>query len=256
MAPYTNKESVAKLNLYHKAFKNLDEVTFSRWRNGKIIPSNKKIALIILFFNDNYIEFIKKISLKPTTKKLDKLIKNKEIYLSNPYLSFTSNLQSFEFNHIDELPNFLPTQAKKNMLTAITSIYNSIKKIVLIRGEQSYSCSFIVKIESPIYWDELKIELSHKYYIINPPSFHTNMNHHTDTIYLQMIYLCEHLNYYIKNAYAIFSVRTKVFDDYYHTLGYSYLKQITINNRKYYIYEGRVIDILTSDRVIDILRSY
>ncbi|EPT9249305.1 hypothetical protein ACVTNF_001468 [Photobacterium damselae] len=128
MMPYTNKEIVAKLNLHHKAFKNLDEVTFSRWSNGKIIPSNKKIALIILFFNDNYIEYIKKILLKPTTKTLDKLVKKKEIYLSNPYFSFPSDLQSFEFNYIDELPDFFPTQAKTNMLTAITSIYNSIKK--------------------------------------------------------------------------------------------------------------------------------
>lgn len=254
--PYTNKEIITKLNLYHEAFTNLDEVTFSRWRNGRIIPSNKKVALIILFFDDNYVEFIKKISLKPTTKTIEKLIKKKAIYLSNPYFSFLSDLQAFEFNDINELPNFLPTQAKKNMLFAATSINNFIKKIVLIRGEQSYSYSFVLKIESPIHWDELKIKLLHKYYIITPPTFYTNMNHHTDTIYLQIIYLFEYLKQYITSAYAIFATRIKEFDDYYHSLGYNYLKQVTINNKQYYIYEGKVIDVLTSDRIIDILRSY
>ncbi|MHA6615313.1 hypothetical protein ACVA6E_19660 [Photobacterium damselae] len=247
---------VTKLNLYHEAFTNLDEVTFSRWRNGKIIPSNKKIALIIVYFGDNYIESIKKIVLKSISKKTDKLIEKKMKALSNPYFSFSSNLQCFEFNNINQLPDFLPQQAKQIMIKSAQDIEKNIKKVILIKGEQSYSYSFLLVLNNPVYWSALDLELTHKHYIISPPTFYTNMNHHTDTIYLQMTYLCEYLSHFITSSYAIFAVRTKEFDDYYHTLGYRYLKQVQINKKMYYIYEGKVIDLLTSDRIIDILRSY
>lgn len=55
----SRSECIAKLNLYHKEFENLDTVTLSRWITGKTTPSLYKQLLICHYFNKNLFEFIK-----------------------------------------------------------------------------------------------------------------------------------------------------------------------------------------------------
>ncbi len=52
-------ECIAKINLYHEEFRNLDSVTFSRWINGKTIPSLYKQVLLCDFFEYDLMEFIR-----------------------------------------------------------------------------------------------------------------------------------------------------------------------------------------------------
>ncbi|HIF9183896.1 TPA: hypothetical protein ACX6PV_000841 [Photobacterium damselae] len=66
-------ECIAKINLYHEEFRNLDSVTFSRWANGKTIPSLYKQVLLCNFFGYDLMEFIKNrhYSLSSKGKKIE-----------------------------------------------------------------------------------------------------------------------------------------------------------------------------------------
>ncbi|MHA6610565.1 hypothetical protein [Photobacterium damselae] len=64
----TQSKIVSQLNLFHEEFYNLDEITFSRWINGKTQPSRLRILLLLLFFKKNVYECLKKFDFK---KKLD-----------------------------------------------------------------------------------------------------------------------------------------------------------------------------------------
>ncbi|TGZ35237.1 hypothetical protein EQ875_01516 [Photobacterium damselae subsp. damselae] len=72
---YTRTELIAKLNLYHTEFKNLDSVTLSRWCTKKTTPTLRKQILLCLFFDRDLISFIKQgqyeinHSFKTTKKK-------------------------------------------------------------------------------------------------------------------------------------------------------------------------------------------
>ncbi|MCG3815971.1 hypothetical protein I3256_08465 [Photobacterium damselae] len=80
----TRKECIAKLNLYHDEFINLDSVTFSRWMNGRTIPSLLKQLLICDFFQYDIFVFIKKNYYSITNKgkilneKFNKIMKDEE----------------------------------------------------------------------------------------------------------------------------------------------------------------------------------
>ncbi|MHA6607615.1 hypothetical protein [Photobacterium damselae] len=51
-------EIIAKLNLYHEEFFNLDAITLSRWINKKTTPSMYKQLLIAKFFHDDILTFL------------------------------------------------------------------------------------------------------------------------------------------------------------------------------------------------------
>ncbi|HIF9312792.1 TPA: hypothetical protein ACX6Q1_001070 [Photobacterium damselae] len=59
---------IAKINLYHKEFINLDSVTFSRWVNGRTVPSLFKQILLCLFFKTDVMTFIKNKNYTITSK--------------------------------------------------------------------------------------------------------------------------------------------------------------------------------------------
>ncbi|HIF9340586.1 TPA: hypothetical protein ACX6RU_000633 [Photobacterium damselae] len=64
----TQSKIVSQLNLFHEEFYNLDEITFSRWINGKTQPSRLRVLLLLLFFKKDIYEYLKKFDFK---KKLD-----------------------------------------------------------------------------------------------------------------------------------------------------------------------------------------
>lgn len=74
------------------------------------------------------------------------------------------------------MPDFSPKQAKGNIIKKVKYERldtNKMRTITLI--------SLVINVL--IYWSVLDIELTHKYYIINYLTFHSNIDHHTDTIY-------------------------------------------------------------------------
>lgn len=54
----TNIDFLAKLNLYHQDFSELDAVTLSRWINGRSTPSLRRQLLICEFFKYDRLKFI------------------------------------------------------------------------------------------------------------------------------------------------------------------------------------------------------
>lgn len=58
ISKYSRKSLIAKLNLYHDEFENLDTVTLSRWVTGTTIPSLFKQVLICVFYNVDVYDFI------------------------------------------------------------------------------------------------------------------------------------------------------------------------------------------------------
>ncbi len=85
----TQTKLVSQLNLFHKEFENLDDITFSRWVNGRTTPSRLKTFLLILFFTDNIDERF--LCLKKIFRgfKIDKVylkkLEEKENLLSDSY---------------------------------------------------------------------------------------------------------------------------------------------------------------------------
>ncbi|EJN6959228.1 hypothetical protein NRD16_001060 [Photobacterium damselae] len=251
----SNKEIVAKLNLFHPIFKNLDEVTFSRWINNKITPSNKKIALIVLFFKDDYIDTITNIELK-ITSIFKKNLEIKKRKIMDPYLKNYEVLETKEFESLAVFPNSLPIQAKKNMEIALSKISKNIEKTILFQGVKSYLYCFYFKLKSPLNWEELNIKLYNGYYILNAPTYLTHIENSDEALYALTNYTCEQQLDKVKNTTVILMERTNEFDKYYQTFGYSYHISTIINNKKYYIYKASLIDILTSDRVINTIKKF
>ncbi|NVH48432.1 hypothetical protein [Photobacterium damselae] len=81
----SRKDCIAKLNIYHSEFKNLDSVTLSRWLNGRTVPSLYKQILLCNFFEYNLMDFIK----NKHFQVLNEGKKTSEIYLNE-----MNNIQS------------------------------------------------------------------------------------------------------------------------------------------------------------------
>ncbi len=251
----SNKEIVAKLNLFHPLFENLDEVTFSRWINNKVTPSNKKIALIVLFFKDDYINTIFNLELK-ITSKFNKKTNIKKRKIMDPYIKNYDLLKTQEFESFAVFPNALPIQERKNMAAALSKISKNIEKTILLQGVNSYLYCFLFSVKSQLNWKELNIKLQKGSYILNAPTYLTHIENSYETLYTLTHYTCEQPLNKIKNTNVILMERTNEFDEYYTTFEYSYHSSIKINNKKYYIYTASLIDILTSDRVIDTIKRF
>ncbi len=88
---------IARLNLYHTEFTNLDGITFSRWINNKTTPSPYKQILIAHYFNDDIISFLKnEMTIKRESKHIasnfHKLMNNIEkSYCNISYLHNNGN---------------------------------------------------------------------------------------------------------------------------------------------------------------------
>ncbi|HIF9381059.1 TPA: hypothetical protein ACX6RR_000857 [Photobacterium damselae] len=97
----TRNDLIARLNLYHESFLNLDAITFSRWTTNKTTPSAYKQALIAHFFCDDLIEFMKNdLTIKKESKAVDtafnKLMTKLEKSYSN--ISYFYDLDNFEYS--------------------------------------------------------------------------------------------------------------------------------------------------------------
>ncbi|WP_341496470.1 hypothetical protein WAX88_17985 [Photobacterium damselae subsp. damselae] len=252
----SNKEIIAKLNLFHPTFKNLDEVTFSRWINNKITPSNKKIALIVLFFKDDYINTISQIKLKPTTKSNNKSMKIKQKKLSDPYFSFYDDINILEINSFQEFPDFHFPKIKKMINNANKELKDSIKKIILFRGIQTYVYSIFLEIKDSFYFSMFQIKLNKGLYVITPPTYQTSNGNHREILFIIASYISDFLKKDLSKITVILMARTNAFNDYYESLGYKYTKKIVIDKKEYYLYEVTLIDHITSDTMIDIIKDF
>ncbi|HIF9381079.1 TPA: hypothetical protein ACX6RR_000879 [Photobacterium damselae] len=252
----SNKEIIAKLNLFHPIFKNLDEVTFSRWINNKIIPSNKKIALIVLFFNDDYIKAISHIKLKATTKSTNKAMKIKQKKLSDPYFSFYDDINIIEMNSFQEFPLFYSPKVKRIINNANKELKDSIKKIILFKGIQTYVYSIFLEVKDSFYFSILQKKLNQGLYVITPPTYQTSNDNHREILFIIASYISDFLKRDLSKITVILMSRTNAFNDYYESLGYKYEKKIFIDKKEYYLYEVTLIDHITSDTMIDIIKDF
>ncbi|HIF9129888.1 TPA: hypothetical protein ACX6PG_002223 [Photobacterium damselae] len=252
----SNKEIVAKLNLFHPIFKNLDEVTFSRWINNKITPSNKKIALIVLFFKDDYINTISHIKLKTTTTKTNKAMKIKQKKLSDPYFSFYDNINILEMNSFQEFPDFHFPKVKKIINNANEELKDSIKKIILFRGIQTYVYSLFLDVKESFYFSMFQRQLNKGLYVITPPTYQTSNSNHREILFIIASYISDFLKKDLSKITVILMARTNAFYNYYESLGYKYAKKIFIDEKEYYLYEVTLIDHITSDTMIDVIKDF
>ncbi|MGX9459257.1 hypothetical protein ACWU37_20220 [Photobacterium damselae subsp. damselae] len=252
----SNKEIVAKLNLFHPIFENLDEVTFSRWINNKVTPSNKKIALIVLFFNDDYIDTISKIKLKLTSNVIRKAINIKQKKLSDPYFSFYDNINIFEMNTFQDFPDFHFPKVKRIINHANKELKDHIKKIILFRGIQSYVYSIFLEVKDSFYFSIFQKNLNKGLYVITPPTYQTSNDNHREILFIIASYISDYLKRDLSKITVILLARTNAFNDYYESLGYKYEKNIFIDKKEYYLYEVTLIDYITSDTMIDIINDY
>ncbi|EPT9249324.1 hypothetical protein ACVTNF_001487 [Photobacterium damselae] len=251
----SNKEIVAKLNLFHPIFRDLDEVTFSRWINNRVTPSNKKIALIILFFKDDYIEYLSILELKPITKSFEKKVDIKEKKLSDPYFSFYDTFKIYEFNNLIDFHKALPD--KHNVEAIISPFQNSIKKAIFFKGYRSYAYSFYLNVKKDTFWPMGSFNLSKGLWFITPPTYQTHMETHNELLYCILSYICENLTDVLTNVKILHIAKTNEFSEYYSLLGYQKPTIISnINNTPYYIYETLLIDHITSDRMIHLTKYY
>ncbi|MGR5240156.1 hypothetical protein ACPV36_04585 [Photobacterium damselae] len=251
-----NKEIIAKLNLFHPVFKNLDEVTFSRWINNKIIPSNKKIALIVLFFKDDYIHTISQLKLKPISNVVRKAINIKQKKLSDPYFSFYDDIEIYEMNSFQEFPDFHFPKVKRIINHANKELKDSIKKIILFRGIQSYAYSIFLDVKDSFYFSTLQKNLNQGLYVITPPTYHTSHDNHREILFIIASYISEFLKRDLSKITLLLLARTNDFNDYYESLSYKYEKKIFIDRKEYFLYEAILIEYITSDTIIDIIKSF
>lgn len=169
-----NKTFVARLNILSDLFENVDEVTFSRWRNGHATPSLKKQLIINMELGNDVVYFFKNITLPTRSTTFDQRIYRifkKEIgynaidYFSslNPKIKLGSapscdmRFVIFRFYELFSIYNKNPelykiVQSKKtkilflketelnipNSHTAITYFENSLKFKSVIFEEHSY----------------------------------------------------------------------------------------------------------------------
>ncbi|WP_158134628.1 hypothetical protein [Photobacterium damselae] len=97
----TRNELIARLNLYHDVFSNLDAITFSRWITNKTTPSPYKQALIAQHLGNDVIEFMKyDLTIRKESKIVesifDKLMTKLEKSYSN--ISYFYDVDSFEYS--------------------------------------------------------------------------------------------------------------------------------------------------------------
>ncbi|MGR5309836.1 hypothetical protein ACPV34_07510 [Photobacterium damselae] len=103
----SRKDCIAKLNIYHEEFSNLDSVTFSRWITGKTTPSLFKQILICVFFEYDLYNFIRDnnytISKQGNTlyERTLKTFKKKEISANN--ISYYYDIHGKSKYYIKEL---------------------------------------------------------------------------------------------------------------------------------------------------------
>ncbi len=114
---YNNKEIVIALNMLDECFKNLDEITFSRWRNGRAVPSLKKQILLNRKFGHDFSFFLKNIDLPKISKVFDAKIK-RVFKKDNSY----NAIDYFSSNCSEKL--ILKTQPNNEELKTILSFYN------------------------------------------------------------------------------------------------------------------------------------
>ncbi|EJN6959229.1 hypothetical protein NRD16_001061 [Photobacterium damselae] len=250
----SSKSTIAELNLFHPIFKDLDEVTFSRWINNRVTPSNKKIALIVLFFKDDYIKTLSILKLKSLSKSFQKKISVKEKKLSDPYFSFYDKCNAYEFNNLIDFKKKSPH--KNNIETIIDPFQNSIEKIIFFDGCQSYVYSFYLDIKKDTYWPMGSSVLPKGQYIITPPTYQTHMETHNEILYCILSYICENLADVLMDVRILHTARTNAFSEYYSLLGYQEPTISNINNTSYYIYETLLIDHITSERMINLTKYY
>lgn len=100
---FDNKSFVAKLNVYDDIFKNVDEITFSRWRNGRATPALKKQLLINKKLGNSVKYFINNITLPKASKtfddKLKRIFKKDYSYNSIDYFSSRNNAIEMSSNN-------------------------------------------------------------------------------------------------------------------------------------------------------------
>ncbi|WP_158134630.1 hypothetical protein [Photobacterium damselae] len=252
----SNKEIIAKLNLFHPIFKNLDEVTFSRWVNNKVKPSNKKIALIVIFFNDDYINTMSQLKLKPTNNMTRKAISIKQKKISDPYFSFYDDINILEMNSFQEFPDIHFPKTRKTIEYANKELKDSIKKIILFRGVQTYVYSVFLEVKNPFFFSTLQKKLNKGLYVITPPTYQTNNDNHREILFIIASYISDFLKRDLLKITVILVARTNNFTDYYKSLGYKYTKKIFIDKKEYYLYETLLIDHITSDVMIDIINDF
>ncbi|HIF9059373.1 hypothetical protein WAX88_18070 [Photobacterium damselae subsp. damselae] len=97
----TRNELIARLNLYHESFFNLDNITFSRWITNTTTPSPYKQVLIAQYLGDDIIKFMKyDLTIKKESKVVeivfDKLMTKLEKSYSN--ISYFYDIDSYEYS--------------------------------------------------------------------------------------------------------------------------------------------------------------
>ncbi|MHA6615312.1 hypothetical protein [Photobacterium damselae] len=125
----TRNDLIARLNLYHESFLNLDAITFSRWTTNKTTPSAYKQALIAHFFGDDIIEFMKNdLTIKKESKVVDtafdKLMTKLEKSYSN--VSYFYDIDGFEYS-VNVYDNQKHNE-KFNLFYKRFEIYNLLQK--------------------------------------------------------------------------------------------------------------------------------
>ncbi|AWK84145.1 hypothetical protein [Photobacterium damselae] len=130
---YTRNEVIAKLNLFHKEFFNLDAITLSRWINKKTTPSMYKQLLIAQFFEDDILIFLStdadfKKTPKYTTDIYKKLMTSIEkSYNNTNYFSSVYNNTTYNLSVINRQEYFKNLKIFYNNYNLYRDMHNELK---------------------------------------------------------------------------------------------------------------------------------
>lgn len=132
---HTRNEIIAKLNLYHKEFCNLDAITLSRWINRKTTPSIYKQLLIVQFFEDNILTFLStnaNLKKKPkyTTDIYKKLMADIEKSYNNINYFASYNNSTYNVSVINRQEYFKHLKVFYNNYNLYRDMHNELKSDV------------------------------------------------------------------------------------------------------------------------------
>lgn len=259
----TSLEVVAKLNLFHPEFSDLDTVTYSRWLNGKTKPSYKKQIMICVFFDFNVLKFIESyVSVSGTSKSKTQIYKYFSNLKTSPFNTSAGAIENSNYNldvmkiseykkqyrdHLAELASYRFVDENLSNL----KVYIGHNRVSLSDKHYSFLPFSITKEDHSSLFG-LSESFSNMDYIVHFPlakiiSYESYRN-------IMAIVLREILNTCdILNSVVVKTTKTTDNFNLFRKLGFSLCGFETANDIKIYHMKISMLDFFSSHYVLDLL---
>ncbi|HIF9408388.1 TPA: hypothetical protein ACX6R8_000219 [Photobacterium damselae] len=275
----TQSRIVSQLNLYHKEFENLDDITFSRWVNGRTKPSRLKTFLLVLFFSyedtdERFFLFKKIFHHTKCDKNYIKKLEDKKKLLSDSY----HNIKNVDFIRASKLEQEVPIKQMQKYLSTVhlrsSIIYDKIISSIPQNKIKNVFCSIPHKDYNHlnhlpyICYDKVKekeiILIRDNIWISNTdestlnlliclPGYATSMKNY-DLMSKSILYsLLQQESQYIMKTKIIAFIRHSITFEFYLMNGFSLQKIIYLDGLRYYIVIANAEDVLSSRYCISLL---